>query len=136
MEPIVLGIAVVALLVAFRHFAARRVLARQGQFVWLMFLPMLIGAVVVLWAGIQALPTVPIGGAVMTVAGGLYLGLVLRFITRLSHSVSSTGPQDDIFTAITEPVVDYLTTLMALILVGGLVAVVVLIVWGINQTAR
>ncbi len=136
MEPVALGFVVVALLVAVRHFAARRVVARQGQFVWLMFVPMLIGGVVILWAGIQMLATVPIVGVAMTIAGGLYLALMLRFLARLSRSVSSAGPQDDIGTAMTEPVVDYLSTMMGLILVGGVVAVVALIVWGISQAAR
>lgn len=136
MEPVIPGVAVVALLVALRHFAARRVIARQGQFVWLMFVPTLFGSVVILWAGIQMLTTVPIVGAAMTIAGGIYLAAVLRFLVRLSRSVSSAGPQDDIVTAITEPVVDYFSTLSGLILVGGLVAVVGLIVWGISQVAR
>lgn len=136
MEPVVLGLVVVALLVAVRHFAARRVLARQGQFVWLMFIPMLVGGVVILWAGIQLLATVPIAGVATTLAGSLYLALLLRVLARLSRSVSSAGPQDDIGTAVTEPLVDYLSTTMGLMLVGGVVAVVALIVWGISQAAR
>lgn len=136
MEPVVLGLVVVALLVAVRHFAARRVLARQGQFVWLMFIPMLVGGVVILRAGIQLLATVPIAGVATTLAGSLYLALLLRVLARLSRSVSSAGPQDDIGTAVTEPLVDYLSTTMGLMLVGGVVAVVALIVWGISQAAR
>lgn len=136
MEPVVLGLVVVALLVAVRHFAARRVLARQGQFVWLMFIAMLAGGVVILWAGIQLLATVPIAGVATTLAGSLYLALLLRVLARLSRSVSSAGPQDDIGTAVTEPLVDYLGTTMGLMLVGGVVAVVALIVWGISQAAR
>jgi hypothetical protein len=142
MEPVVLGLVVVALLVAVRHFAARRVLARQGQFVWLMFIAMLAGGVVILWAGIQLLATVPIAGVATTLAGrttlagSLYLALMLRVLARLSRSVSSAGRQDDIGTAVTEPLVDYLGTTMGLMLVGGVVAVVALIVWGISQAAR
>lgn len=136
MEPVIVGVAVVALLVALRHLAARRVVARQGQYVWLMFAPTLIGGIVILWAGIQMLTTVPILGAAMTIAGGLYLALLVRLLVRLPHTVSSAGPLDDIGEAIIEPVVDYISTFTALALVGGLVAVVALIVWGIGQTAR
>lgn len=136
MEPVILGAAVVAVLVALRHVAARRVVARQGQFVWLMFGPTLIGGIVILWAGIQLFTTVPIVGAAMTIAGGVYLAVVLRFLARLSRAVSSAGPQDDIGAAITDPVVDYVSTMMGLILIGGLVAVVGLIVWGVSQAAR
>lgn len=131
--PVVFGIAVVALLVVIRHFAARRVLARQGQFVWLMFVPTQIGAVVILWAGIQTLATVPIVGALMVIAGAVYLAVVLRFLTRASRSISAAGPQDDIGTALIEPVVDYMSTVMSLVLIGGLVALVGLIVWGVTQ---
>src|SRR4029079_5319913 len=92
------------------------------------------GAIVVLWAGIQTFMAEPVAGAALTIAGGLYLGLVLRFLARLSRSVTS-GPNDDIATAITEPVVDYLTSMMGLMLVGGFVAVLVLIVWGPRQAA-
>lgn len=136
MEPVILGAAVVAVLVALRHVAARRVVARQGQFVWLMFGPTLIGGIVILWAGIQLFTTVPIVGAAMTIAGGVYLAVVLRFLARLSRAVSSAGPQDDIGAAITDPVVDYVSTMMGLIVIGGLVAVVGLIVWGVSQAAR
>jgi len=132
-SPLALGIAVVALLVVIRHMAARRVLAQQGQFVWLMFVPTLIGAVVVLWAGTQMLAKVPIGGVLMVIAGGVYLAVVLRFLTRLSRSVSAAGPQDDLATTVTEPVVDYVSTMAGLLLIGGLVAVVGLIVWGVTQ---
>jgi hypothetical protein len=132
-SPLVLGIAVVALLVVVRHFAARRVLARQGQFVWLMFVPTLIGAVVILWAAIQMLASVPIVGMLMVVAGVVYLAVVLRFLTRASGSVSAAGPQDDIGTALTEPLVDYMTAIMSLVLIGGVVALVGLIVWGVTQ---
>lgn len=136
MEPVILGVTVVVVLVALRHFAARRVAAGQGRYAWLMFLPMLMGAVVILWAGLQMFMAEPVAGAALTAAGGLYLGIMLRFLARLSRSVTSAGPNDDIATAITEPMVDYLTTVTGLILVGGLVAVVVLIVWGLGQAAR
>jgi hypothetical protein len=129
----VLGIAVVALYVLLRHYAARRVAAGQGQFIWLMFVPTLIGAVVITWAGIQMVATVSIAGMLMVVAGAVYLAVLLRFLVRASRSVSSTGPQDDIGAALTGPVVDYMTTIISLWLIGGLVALVGLIVWGVTQ---
>jgi hypothetical protein len=132
-SPLVLGIAVVALLVVVRHVAARRVLARQGRFVWLMFVPTLIGAVVVVWAGVRVLASAPAVGVLMVIAGVVYLAVVLRFLTRASRSVTAAGPQDDIATALTEPLAEYMTTIMGLVLVGGLVALVGLIVWGVTQ---
>lgn len=127
------GIAIVALLVLLRHFAARRVVARQGQFVWLIFAPTLIGAVVVLWAGIQTFATLPPAGLLMVIAGAVSLAVVLRFLTGASRSVSAAGPHDDIGTALTEPFADYMSTIMGLVLIGGLVALVGLMVWGVTQ---
>lgn len=132
-SPLVLGMAVVALLVVVRHFAARRVLARQGQFLWLMFVPTLIGAVVIPWAGIQMLGSVPIAGGLMLIAGVVYLAVVLRFLTRASRAVNAAGPQDDIGTALTDPLVEHMTTLMGVVLIGAVVAVAGLIVWGVTQ---
>ncbi len=130
------GIAVVAALVLLRYFAARRVAARQGQFVWLAFVPTLIGAIVILWTAVQMLATEPVVGVVILIAGGMYLAGALRFLARLSRSVTAAGPQDDIGAAMTEPLVEYMSTLMGLLLIGGLVAFVGLIAWGVSQTAR
>ena len=101
-----------------------------------MFVPTLIGAVVIVWAGTQMVATLPIVGVVMLIAGGIYLAVVLRFLTRLSRSVTAAGPQDDIGTAVTEPLVDYVSTITGLVLIGGLVALVGLVVWGVSQAAR
>ena len=64
-EPVVLGVTVVVVLVALRHFAARRVAAGQGRYAWLMFLPMVMGAVVILLAGLQMVPAEPVAGAAL-----------------------------------------------------------------------
>jgi hypothetical protein len=130
---VVIGIAVAVALVVVRNFAARRVLARQGQFVWLMFVPTLIGGVVLIWAGIEVTATATLVGVLLAVGAMIYLAVVVRFLTRASRSVDAAGPNDDIGTALTEPMVDYMSTLMGLLLIGGLVALVGLIVWGVTQ---
>jgi hypothetical protein len=135
-SPAVVGIAVVAVLVLLRYFAARRVAARQGQFVWLAFAPTLIVAIVIIWTAVQMLATEPIVGVVILIAGGIYLAGAVRFLARLSRSVSTAGPQDDIMAAMTEPLADYMSTLIGLLLIGGLVALVALIAWGVSQAAR
>lgn len=133
---VVIGIAVVAFLVGLRHFAGRRVAARQGRFVWLMFVPTLFSSVVILWASVQMFASAPILGAFMALTGAIYVAVLVRFTTRLSRAVTSTRQQDDIGMAITGPLVDYLSTMMGLVLIVGLVAVVGLIIWGVNQAAR
>lgn len=130
------GIVLVVLVVLLRHFAARRVRARQGQFVWLMFVPTLFGSVVILWVSIQVFASAPLLGALMAIGGGIYLFVLIRFLTRLSRSVTAATPEDDIGAVILEPVADYMTAWSAMMLIGGLVAVVGLIVWGVTQTAR
>lgn len=131
--PVAAGIVIVILLVLVRHFAARRVVAGQGRFVWLMFIPTLLGGVVILWASIQALASAPVFGVLMAVAGAIYLAVLIRFLMRLSRSVSAAGPEEDLGLAVTEPVVDYMSTMVGLVLIGGLVALVGLIVWGVSQ---
>ena len=36
----------------------------------------------------------------------------------------------------TEPIVDYVGAMLGLVLIGGLLAVVGLIIWGVSQAAR
>ena len=136
MEPVAVGIAVVVLLVLLRLVAARRVAARQGKFVWLMFLPSLIGGGVILWVGIGMLASAPFVGVATLVVGGLCFFFLLRFLGRTSRSVSAAGPTDDIGAAMDEPLVDYATSVMGLLLIVGLVAVVALIAWGVSQAAQ
>jgi hypothetical protein len=129
--PIVAGIAVVVFLFATRQYAYRRVAARDGRFVWLVFLPTLLGGFAILGAGVQMLVTLPPVGVVMVVTGSVYLAALIGFLTRASGSVSSSGPQ-----AIIEPLADYARTVIGLVLIGALVAVVGLIVWGVSQAAH
>jgi hypothetical protein len=129
--PLAIGIAVVLFLGLLRHYARRRVAAGQGEFVWLMFLPTLLGGFVILGAGIQMLTTAPPAGVVMAITGGVYLAALIGFLTRSSRAVTSSGPQ-----AMTEPLVDYLSTLLALVLIGTLAALVGLVVWAASQAAH
>ena len=129
--PVVAGIGVVVLLVAVRNYARRHVAAGQGEFIWLMFLPTLIGGFVILGAGVQLLVTQPPVGIVMAATGSVYLAALIGFLTRASRSVTSSGPQ-----AIVEPLADVIRTLAGLLLIGGLVAAVGLLVWGLSQAAH
>lgn len=133
---VVAGIVVLAVLLVLRLFAARRVAVRQGQFVWLMFVPTLLGGVVILYVSILMLAREPLVGTFMAIGGVIYLAVLVRFLFRLSRSVTSARPQDDIGTAITEPLVDYMSTMVGLGLIGGVIAVVGLIIWGVIQASR
>ena len=67
----------------------------------------------------------------MYVTGSVYIAALIGFLlTRASRSVTVSGLQ-----ALTEPLADHLSTLMGLLLIGGLAALVGLIVWGVSQAA-
>src|SRR5450759_5108247 len=100
-----------------------------------MFLPSLVGGGAILWFGIEMLAFAPFVGVATLVVSGLGLLFLLRFLGRISRSVSAAGPQDDIGAAMDEPLVDYATSVMGLLLIVGLVAVVALIAWGVTQAA-
>ncbi len=129
--PLAIGLIVVVLLVLIRHYARGRVAAGEGEFVWLMFLPTLLGGFVILGAGIQMLVTAPPVGVVMAVTGSVYLAALIGFLTRSSRAVTSSGPQ-----AMIEPLADYARALVGLVLIGGLAALVGLIVWAASQAAH
>lgn len=136
MEIPVGGIAIVVFVVLLRHFARRRIAAGRGGFVWLLFLPTLLIGGFVLLTSIRVFASDPFVATLMAAGTAVYLALFVRFLSRLSRSVTSTRPQDDISLAITEPLADYLSTLTSLMLIGGLVAVVGLIIWGVSQATR
>ncbi|TMC66456.1 MAG: hypothetical protein E6J17_00195 [Chloroflexi bacterium] len=130
------GLAVVAVLLVLRHFAARRLTAGDGQFIVFWFLPTLMVGFVLVGTGIQMLPTSPPAGVVVTVTGSVYLALLIGFLMRMSRSVSSMGPGDDLGAALAQPVGEYLTALMGLVLIGGFAGLVGLLVWAASQAAR
>jgi hypothetical protein len=134
--PIGAGIAVVVMLVSIRRYAARGVAAHDGRFLWLVFLPTLLGGFAILGIGIQMLVTMPPLGIVMVVTGSVYLAALIGFLTRASRSVSSAGPGDDIGAALTQPLGEYMISLIGLVLIGGLTAMVGLVVWAASQAVH
>ena len=129
--PVVAGIAVVALLVVTRRYAARRLMERDGRFLWLFFLPILIGGFVILGTGVRMLVTVPPVGVVMVVTGSVYLAALIAFATRASRSITPSGPQ-----LMVEPLADFVRALVGPVLIGGLAALVGLLVWAASQAAH
>jgi hypothetical protein len=134
--PVVVGVGVVAVLVLVRHAAARRVAAGRGGSVWLMFVPTLAGGFAILGAGIQLLPTATPAGIVMAIVGSTYLAILIGFLTRLSRAATAAGTEDDIAAALTEPLADFTSSVVGLLLIGALVALVGLTVWGASQAAH
>jgi hypothetical protein len=70
-------------------------------------------------------------------AGGLAYGAsAVLSMMRISRAVSSSSLDADLGAAVTEPLIDHMTTLIGLTLLGGLLALVVLLVWAVTQAGR
>jgi hypothetical protein len=132
---VVVAVAGAAILSMLLLYGRRRVAAGQGRFVWLMSAHLLVGAGMILWGGVHILADEPLVGVALLVGGGIYVVILFRFLTRLSRSITSVGAGGDL-TAAMEPAVDFTVTMVGLMLIGGLVAVIALIVWGVSQAAR
>lgn len=132
---VVLGVGFVALVVM-RRYAARRVAARQGRWVWIVFAPTLVTGLFGLWAAASLFTHAPLLGALVAVFAVVSLGALLLFVNRVSRGVTATRPDEDLTQAVTDPMVDYFSTVTGLMLIGGLIAVVGLIIWGVMQAAR
>jgi hypothetical protein len=89
----------------------------------------------ILWGGVHILADEPLVGVVLLTAGGIYFVILFRFLKRLSSSLTSVAAGGDRAAAL-EPVIDFTVTMVELMLIGGLVAVVGLIVWGVSQAAH
>ncbi len=131
--PIIAFIGAAVGLVLLRHYAARRVIARQGQFVWLMFVPTLIGPIAIAWAAVQQFRAAPVFGAILAACALGYGAVLVRFLMRLSRSVSSAPPDQDVRVVATDVYADHLVGMLGFILLSGLVAMVGLIVWAVTR---
>jgi hypothetical protein len=134
-KVVVAAVAGAAILSMLLLYGSRRVSAGEGRFVWLRSAHLLVGAGMILWGGVYILAEEPLVGVVLLVVGGIYAIILFRFLTRLSRSVTSAGAGGDRAAAMA-PAVDFTVTMVGLMLIGGLVAVVGLIVWGVSQAAH
>jgi len=132
---VVIGIVALISLFLLRLFAVGRVAARQGQFVWLVFIPTLLIGVAMLWVSIQVFARDPFLGALVAVIAVIYLVTLVRFLRGMSRSVSSSAPEEDLVTAITEPFAEYVGTTVALGLIAGVIALFGLLIWGVIRAA-
>ena len=124
-------VGLIAVAVAIRLVAARRVAAGDGRFVWLVFLPLVVACAAVVVLGLMVVSNSLALGAVMIVVGVVLGAASLRMSSTMSASVSKILPGGDITAAVTEPIAD-VALLWGLLLAGGaLLAVIGLIVWGV-----
>ncbi len=124
------GMVVVAIVagryVLVRHYSASPGGVPRTLIVWSMFLLTLSTGVFALLAGIQMLATAPLVAAAMWIAGGIYLAVLFRYLTRLYRAMASAP--------ITEPVVLSMSPMFGLWLIW--LAFSVIFVWAANLAAR
>ena len=125
-----------ALLMLVRHLAARRVARGDGRFVWLVFLPSMVGFAALVVIGAQAAGTSPIIGIAGVVVGLVFVVAMIKTFATMSARISALPPRGDITEALTDPLANFALLWGVLLVVLALVAVIVLIVWGVLQVGR
>lgn len=127
--PIFLGL--IAVVTVIRLVGARRVAAGDGRFVWLVLLPLLLANAAVILLGIKVATTSLVLGGLMVVVGIGLLFASLRMSSQMTASISRTPPGGDITAALTEPLASFALLWGLLLAIGAVLAVVILILWGI-----
>jgi len=133
--PEIIAIAIaVAALIAFRHYAARQVVARRGNFIWAFAFPMVLGPAVIVWAGLSLLSDAQAFGGVMLIAG-LAIGTAeLMFFRRISRAISAAPDGQDLGEALVKPTADFMLLMTGAGLIFAIVCCGALVVWAIlNQ---
>ena len=125
-----------ALLMLVRHLAARRVARGDGRFVWLVFLPSMVGFAALVVIGAQTTGTSPIAGIAMASIGLVFVVAMIKTFATMSARISALPPRGDITEALTDPLANFALLWGVLLVVLALVAVIVLIVWGALQVGR
>ena len=125
-----------ALLILVRHLAARRVAGGDGRFVWLVFLPSMLGCAALIVIGAETAGTSPIVGIAMAAVGLVFVVAMIKMFLAMSARVSAMPPGGDITEALTDPLANFALLWGVLLAVIALVAVIVLIVWGVLQTGN
>ena len=125
-----------ALLMLVRHLAARRVARGDGRFVWLVFLPSMVGFAALVVIGAQTTGTSPIAGIAMASIGLVFVVAMIKTFATMSARISAMHPGGDITPALTGPLANFALLWGVLLAVLALVAVIVLVVWGVLQVGR
>jgi hypothetical protein len=128
----VFGVLLVAAMVA-RLTAARWVRAGRGSAVWLVFAPGLVTDAAVVVLGLSIAADQPLVGIPIALIGAVVLAVIVNAVVETARRVSATPENGDLSLALTDPLASVGVFMGGLFAVGGLVAVVALIVWGLSQ---
>ena len=111
-----------------------RVAVRTGRYVSLAVLATVYAILVFVWVAANLLPRGPVFGFALTVPALIYLLVLARLATRIVRVGTSPGPWDNRVARVSGPLYEYMTTVIGLTLLGGLVAVFALVVWGASHS--
>jgi hypothetical protein len=125
---LLLAAAVVARLVA-----ARWVRAGHGSAVWLVFAPVLVTDAAVVVLGLSVAADQPLVGIPIALIGAIVFAVIVNAVIQMAKRVSATPENGDLSLALTDPLASVGVFMGGLFAMGGLVAVVALIVWGLSQ---
>ena len=117
---------VIFVIVVFGNARLRLLAENRGvvPVVLLMFMGSLLGGGVMLSAAIRMWATAPLGGALIAIAAGLYLAVILPYLTRMYRAVTSAPT--------TDPEALHMSPMFGLWLIGPFA----FMVWIASQAAR
>jgi hypothetical protein len=122
-----------AVFLGLRIYAARRLGAASGGFVWLVFLPQTFVPAVLIWAGLTLIPRQSAAGVILAVVGLLLGSSAVLMLRRMSSGISTAKSSAAIAEAMIDSAADFFLRTIGFLLVVGFVGLVVLIISGFAQ---
>lgn len=108
---------------------------RTGRSVSLAALATAYAGVVFIWSAANLLPRSPVLGFALVVSALIYLAVLARLATGLIRTRTTPGPRDNRGAALYVSLSEYTTRVVRLTVLGVLVAVFALVVWGVSHSA-
>ncbi len=121
---LLVGFALVASLVAVRHFAARHIARGQGRFAWIYFAPTLLAMVCVIWIAVRMWAIQPLAAIALGLIGVPSLFLFVRVVRRMASDAGAP----DMIGNLSPPLFDYIVWMaigIPFVLVAGLLLLLV-----------
>ena len=138
MTALIETVLVVSVVVSFVAplLAARRLKAGDRRFALVMAAPMLATGGYIVWAAVATSYNAPIVGVPFAMGAVLYLLVVFRSVVRFHRATRRVTSPDELLNSAFEVFAEPTVVWAALLLIGSLMAVVALIVWGLAHVGR
>ncbi len=137
-EPAVFEVLVVAFAVSLvgPPLAAHRVRTGDRRLAWLLFAPMLVIGGMIVSAALVTIREAPLVGVPFAIGALLYLFVLVRCLVRFQRAAATTTSPEDLLNSAFEALGEVIAARAVLVLVGSLMAVVAILVWGITHGGR